>query len=73
MFASIGLPGLLVIAFVVLLLFGRGRLGAWLGDAGRGVMAMRKAVRRDPEPALKRLLPPHEQSVAVTSAGRPAK
>ena len=45
MLNSIGLPGLILIAFVVLVLFGRGRVGALMADAGRGITAFRRGLR----------------------------
>ena len=47
MFNSIGLPGLALIAFVVLVLFGRGRIGAFMGDVGKGITSFRRGLRDD--------------------------
>ncbi|MBW6507710.1 MAG: twin-arginine translocase TatA/TatE family subunit [Rhodobacteraceae bacterium] len=47
MFNSIGLPGLALIALVVLVLFGRGRIAALMGDVGKGVTAFRRGLKDD--------------------------
>jgi sec-independent protein translocase protein TatA len=52
MFNSIGLPGLALIAFVVLVLFGRGRIGALMGDVGKGITSFRRGLRDDDGPGL---------------------
>ena len=41
----IGLPGRLLIVAVTLLLFGRGRIGALMGEAGNGRPTFRKGLR----------------------------
>ncbi len=40
---NIGLPGLLLIAVVVLVLFGRGKISSLMGEVGRGITAFKKA------------------------------
>lgn len=44
MFNNIGLPGLLLIAVVVLVLFGRGKVSALMGEVGKGITAFKKGV-----------------------------
>ena len=44
---SFGLFQILVIAFVVLLLFGRGRISDLLGDVGKGVTNFREGLAED--------------------------
>lgn len=44
MFNNIGLPGLLLIAVVVLILFGRGKITSLMGEVGRGITAFKKGV-----------------------------
>ncbi|MGH1413191.1 MAG: twin-arginine translocase TatA/TatE family subunit [Pelagimonas sp.] len=41
---NIGLPGLLLIAVVVLVLFGRGKISGLMGEVGKGITAFKKGV-----------------------------
>ena len=41
---NIGLPGLLLIAVVVLVLFGRGKISNLMGEVGNGITAFKKGV-----------------------------
>lgn len=44
MFNNIGLPGLLLIAVVVLVLFGRGKISSLMGEVGKGITSFKKGV-----------------------------
>lgn len=44
MFNNIGLPGLLLIAVVVLVLFGRGKISSLMGEVGKGITAFKRGV-----------------------------
>ena len=44
MLNNIGLPGLLLIAIVVLVLFGRGKISSLMGAVGKGITAFKKGV-----------------------------
>ncbi|VDC24486.1 twin-arginine translocase TatA/TatE family subunit [Pseudogemmobacter humi] len=44
MFQNIGLPGLLLIAVVVLVLFGKGKVSSLMGEVGKGITAFKKGV-----------------------------
>ncbi|MBE2274867.1 MAG: twin-arginine translocase TatA/TatE family subunit [Rhodobacteraceae bacterium] len=44
MLNNIGLPGLLLIAVVVLVLFGKGKVSALMGEVGKGITAFKKGV-----------------------------
>jgi len=44
MLNNIGLPGLLLIAVVVLVLFGRGKVSALMGEVGKGITAFKRGV-----------------------------
>ena len=44
MLNNIGLPGILLIAIVVLVLFGRGKISSLMGEVGRGITAFKKGV-----------------------------
>ena len=41
---NIGLPGILLIAVVVLVLFGRGKISNMMGEVGKGITAFRKGI-----------------------------
>ena len=41
---NIGLPGLLLIAVVVLVLFGRGKISSLMGEVGKGITSFKKGV-----------------------------
>ncbi len=41
---NIGVPGMLLIAVVVLVLFGRGKISAMMGEVGKGITAFKKGV-----------------------------
>jgi len=44
MLNNIGLPGLLLIAIVVLVLFGRGKISSLMGEVGKGITAFKRGV-----------------------------
>ncbi len=44
MLNNIGLPGLLLIAIVVLVLFGRGKVSSLMGEVGKGITSFKKGV-----------------------------
>jgi len=44
MLNNIGLPGILLIAVVVLVLFGRGKISSLMGEVGKGITAFKKGV-----------------------------
>lgn len=45
MLNNVGLGGLAVIAVVVVVLFGRGRISSLMGEVGSGISSFRSAVR----------------------------
>lgn len=45
MLNNIGIPGLLLIAVVVLVLFGKGRVSSLMGEVGKGITAFKKGVK----------------------------
>ncbi|MBD3766297.1 MAG: twin-arginine translocase TatA/TatE family subunit [Rhodobacterales bacterium] len=45
MLNNIGLPGLLLITVVVLVLFGRGKISALMGEMGKGITAFKKGIK----------------------------
>ena len=44
MLNNMGLPGLLLIAVVVLVLFGRGKISSLMGEVGKGITSFKKGV-----------------------------
>ena len=42
---NIGLPGLLLIAVVVLVLFGRGKISGLMGEVGKGITSFKKGIK----------------------------
>lgn len=45
MLNNIGLPGILLITIVVLVLFGRGKISALMGEVGKGITSFKKGVQ----------------------------
>ncbi|WP_223423322.1 twin-arginine translocase TatA/TatE family subunit [Tateyamaria pelophila] len=45
MLNNIGLPGILLIAVVVLVLFGRGKIASLMGEVGKGITSFKKGVK----------------------------
>lgn len=45
MLNNIGLPGLILIAVVVLVLFGRGKISSLMGEVGKGITAFKRGVK----------------------------
>lgn len=45
MLNNIGLPGIILIAVVVLVLFGRGKVSSLMGEVGKGITAFKKGVK----------------------------
>jgi len=46
---QIGIPGLILIAVVVLVLFGRGKVASLMGEVGKGITAFKKGVSEGKE------------------------
>lgn len=44
MLNNIGLPGILLIAVVVLVLFGRGKVSSLMGEVGKGITSFKKGI-----------------------------
>ncbi|MEO9820172.1 MAG: twin-arginine translocase TatA/TatE family subunit [Paracoccaceae bacterium] len=49
MLNNIGLPGVLLIAVVVLVLFGRGKISSLMGEVGKGITSFKKGVSEGKE------------------------
>ena len=41
---NIGLPGILLIAIVVLVLFGRGKIASLMGEVGKGITSFKRGI-----------------------------
>ncbi len=65
MLNNIGLPGLLLIAVVVLVLFGKGKVSSLMGEVGKGITAFKKGVKEGQAEA-------EEASRAADAAARSA-
>jgi len=74
---NIGPFQILIIALVILVLFGRGRISEMMGDFGKGVKSFRKGLNDDdekkPEPAPSQRIegPSHEAKPASQAAADP--
>jgi sec-independent protein translocase protein TatA len=60
---NIGLPGLLLIAVVVLVMFGRGKISSLMGEVGKGITSFKRGVAEGKE----------EADAAITDAADEAK
>ena len=49
MLQGLSIPHLLVIAVVLLVLFGRGKVSSLMGEVGRGITAFKKGIQQDPD------------------------
>jgi sec-independent protein translocase protein TatA len=78
MLNNIGLPGLLLIAIVVLVLFGRGKISSIMGEVGKGITAFKRGVddgKREGEEAAARdaaTIQGHINGPATTTTAAPA-
>ncbi|MBI1217712.1 MAG: Sec-independent protein translocase TatA [Rhodobacteraceae bacterium] len=51
MLNNIGLPGLILIAVVFLVLFGKGKVSSLMGEVGKGITAFKKGIDDSSKPA----------------------
>ncbi|MEM9852655.1 MAG: twin-arginine translocase TatA/TatE family subunit [Pseudomonadota bacterium] len=63
---NIGLPGVLLIAIVVLVLFGRGKIAGMMGEVGKGITSFRKGMSDGQAEAEKQLADPSEEAKDIT-------
>ena len=75
---SIGPFQILIIALVILVLFGRGRISEMMGDFGKGVKSFRQGLNDDDKAAAQTQAPPqrlegpsHEAKPAAEAAAAP--
>lgn len=67
MLNNIGLPGILLIAVVVLVLFGRGKISSMMGEVGKGITSFKRGMedgRREVEDAS--VIPPRDVTPTAT-------
>jgi sec-independent protein translocase protein TatA len=55
---NIGIWQILIVALVVLVLFGRGRISEMMGDFGKGISSFKKGMSEAEEPAKARIEAP---------------
>ena len=63
---NIGLPGILILAFIILLLFGRGRFSSLMGDVAQGLKSFKKGMAEEDEhkrPQEPRQLPREDSTI----------
>ena len=63
---NIGPVGLIVILVVVLLLFGRGKIPALMGDVAKGIKSFKKGMKEEPEEAEAKLEKKADEAIDVT-------
>jgi sec-independent protein translocase protein TatA len=69
---GIGWPQLIIIALIVLVLFGRGRISEMMGDFGKGISSFKKGMSEAEEPVTKARIEPPVAPPAPTEAPAPA-
>ncbi len=62
----------IIIALIVLVLFGRGRISEMMGDFGKGISSFKKGMSEAEEPAAKARIEPPVAGPAPTEAPTPA-
>ena len=63
---NIGPLGLIVILVVVLLLFGRGKIPALMGDVAKGIKSFKKGMKEEPEEDAAKVEDKAEKTIDVT-------
>lgn len=76
MLNNIGLPGLLLIAVVVLVLFGRGKISSLMGEVGKGITAFKRGVseggaEEEDKPQAREIASPEAANTTTASASQP--
>jgi len=63
---GIGTSQLVIIAIVILVLFGRGKISELMGDFGKGISSFKKGIASDDEPEAKTVQKlPYDQHAAI--------
>jgi sec-independent protein translocase protein TatA len=68
-----GIWQILIVAIVVLVLFGRGRISEMMGDFGKGISSFKKGMNEADQPAAKPRIEPPAATPAPTEAPAPAE
>ncbi len=63
---NVGLPGILLIAVVVLVLFGRGKISSLMGEVGKGITSFKRGVSEGKEEMDQALADASEEAKDVT-------
>jgi len=66
-----GIWQILIIALVVLVLFGRGRISEMMGDFGKGISSFKKGMSETPEPGANARIEPPVAAPTRTEAPAP--
>jgi len=69
---NIGPVQILIIALVILILFGRGRISEMMGDFGKGVKSFRKGLADEDDASKKPAQIVHDAKPAETAENAPA-
>ncbi|MDT8278942.1 MAG: twin-arginine translocase TatA/TatE family subunit [Erythrobacter sp.] len=69
---NIGIWQIAIVALVVLVLFGRGRISDMMGDFGKGISSFKKGMSETEEPAPKSRIEPPAPAAAPTETPTPA-
>lgn len=72
MLNNIGLPGILLIAVVVLVLFGRGKISSLMGEVGKGITSFKKGIKEGSDEIDAAKEDDLENARDVTPAAQPA-
>jgi sec-independent protein translocase protein TatA len=70
---NIGPFQILIVALVVLVLFGRGRISEMMGDFGKGVKSFRQGLSEDDKPAPQRIEAPSHDAKSSAEAATEAR
>lgn len=70
---GIGWPQLLLIALVVLVLFGRGRISEMMGDFGKGISSFKKGMSEVDEPTPNARIEPPAAGPAPSETPAPSE
>ncbi|WP_259992271.1 twin-arginine translocase TatA/TatE family subunit [Sulfitobacter sp. S190] len=69
MLNNIGLPGLLLIAVVVLVLFGRGKISSLMGEVGKGITSFKKGISEGEQEQKDEALADHSSTDDANTVG----
>lgn len=69
---NIGIWQIVIVALVVLVLFGRGRISEMMGDFGKGISSFKKGMSEAEEPAPKSRIEPPAPTATPVETPTPA-